>query len=129
MNLSPHEARFERNVELLKQYVAERGHCNIALATTVLAGNDEVKLGRWVGYMRTQHKRQKLDRYRIATLEAIPGWSWETRRSGPQPKQVERNNEIRSLRRQGITLELIAYNYGLSKQRVAQLCEGIKPGS
>lgn len=129
MNLSPHQARFERNVELLKQFVSEHGHCNVALATTVMAGADEVKLGRWVGYMRTQHKREKLDRYRIATLEAVPGWNWETRRSGPEPKQVERDNEIRSLRRQGITLELIAYNYGLSKQRVAQLCEGIKPGS
>lgn len=128
MNLSPHQARFERNIELLRKFVAKHGHCNVPLAATVLAGSDEVKLGRWVGYMRTQHSQGKLSDYRVATLEAVAGWSWETRRSGPEPKKVDRDNEMRSLRRQGITLEAIAYNYGLSKQRVAQVCKGIKPG-
>lgn len=127
MNLSPHQARFERNVELLRKLVAKRGNCNIPLALVVDDEGDEVKIGRWVGYMKTQHKQNRLDAYRIATLEAIPGWNWEGRRSGPEPKQAERDSEIRNLRRQGITLEAIAYNYGLSKQRVAQLCDGIKP--
>jgi len=127
MNSFPHQARFEQNVELLRKLVADQGSCNVPLSKQIFDEAGTVNIGRWVGYIKTKHKQGRLDPYRIATLEAIPGWNWETRRSGPEPKQAERDNEIRSLRRQGITLEAIAFNYGLSKQRVAQLCEGVRP--
>jgi len=52
MNLSPHQARFERNAELVRKLVAKRGNCNIPLALVVDDEGDEVKIGRWVGYMR-----------------------------------------------------------------------------
>lgn len=129
MNSFPHQARFEQNIELLRKLVADQGNCNIPLAKQISDQDGTVNIGRWVGYVRTKYKQGRLDPYRIATLEAIPGWNWETRRSGPEPKQVERDSEIRNLRRQGITLEAIAFNYGLSKQRVAQLCEGIRPAN
>lgn len=112
---------------MLRKLVAELGHCRIPLAMTTTDGDVTINIGRWVGYMRTKYKQQRLDPYRITTLEAIPGWDWGTRRSGPKPKQTQRDNEIRNLRRAGITLEGIAFDYGLSKQRIAQLCDGIRP--
>lgn len=130
MMRSAYESRFEQHLGALQNFVAREKHCNVPYSHV----EDGIHLGRWVAYIRsrrrkdlalaeqgakTQRKRIP-DRY-VEALERVPGWDWAARRPGPTPK-TDRNAEIRELRRNGVSLGVIAETYGLSKQRVHQLC-------
>ena len=121
MNPSAYQSRFEQHVEALRQYVAETGTCNVPHAHHVEKGGTSISLGRWVAYVRNRYRIGRLRDSQIAILEAIPGWTWAARKPGP-PAKEKRNDEIRRLRAEGISLESIAFTYGLSKQRIHQIC-------
>lgn len=40
---------------------------------------DGYRLGRWVGVQRRTYKAGRVAADRIAQLEALPGWSWNTK--------------------------------------------------
>lgn len=111
-----YEARFAANLELLRGYLTEHGTSDVPIAYVT----EGVALGRWVGYQRSTYRRGRLPQARVEALEALEGWHWERRTPGARPN-VERNERIRSLRSQGVSLEAIACEFGLSKQRVHQL--------
>lgn len=122
MNSSTYQTRFEQHVEALRQYVAEHGTCEVPHSYVhQKGGGASIALGRWVAYVRGRFRSGRVPQDRAATLQAIPGWTWEARKPGP-PAKTDRNAEIRRLRDSGISLETIAMNYGLSKQRIHQIC-------
>lgn len=128
---SAYESRFQQHLGALQNFVAREKHCNVPYSHV----EDGLHLGRWVAYIRSRRRkdlegggeasrvaRKRIpDRY-VEALEMVPGWDWAARRPGPAPK-TGRNAEIRELRRNGVSLGVIAETYGLSKQRVHQLCE------
>lgn len=128
MAKSAYESRFEKHIGALQNFAVREGHCNVPYVHV----EDGIQLGRWVAYVRSRRRKdlsgtsghsghQLLsDRY-VEALDRVPGWSWEARRPGPAPK-TDRNAEIRALRKQGVSLGMIAETYGLSKQRIHQLC-------
>lgn len=117
MAKSVYESRFETHLGALRTFALREGHCNVPYAHS----EGSIPLGRWVAYVRTRNRRGRLSDAHASALETVPGWSWEQRRPGPQPK-TDRNEEIRMLRRSGVSLSVIAETYGLSKQRIHQLC-------
>jgi len=125
MTTTPYESRFNSKVELVRQWSADNGNCNIPVGAVIHTQGHPVRIGRWVDYIRGQHRTGRLPSERIQVLEAIPGWTWEPRQRGPVADTHKvRDSQIRQLRREGITLEAIAYSFGLSKQRIAQICTG-----
>jgi hypothetical protein len=122
MTSSTYQSRFEQHIEALRQYVAEHGTCEVPHSYVYQKGGGaSIALGRWVAYVRGRFRSGRVPQDRAAALQAIPGWTWEARKPGP-PAKTERNAEIRRLRDSGISLETIAMNYGLSKQRIHQIC-------
>mgnify|MGYP006277571335 CR=1 FL=1 len=127
MSKTAYESRFDDHLGALQTFRIREGHCNVPYAHV----ENGIALGRWVAYVRSRYRkdmtgengptRRLLSERHTQALSLIPGWSWEARRPGPTPKH-DRNAEIRELRNSGISLSVIAETYGLSKQRIHQLC-------
>jgi len=76
-----------RNLDNLRTFVRKRGWD--ALATKpIVAG---ARLDKWVAHRRDEYRQGHLDKWLIRGLEALPGWTWDPRRTG-----YERN--LRELR-------------------------------
>ena len=71
----PHEASWEDGHRRLKEFVAREGHARVPQR----AIQDGFHLGAWVNSQRQQSMQQTLDPQRRAQLEALRGWSWQTR--------------------------------------------------
>jgi superfamily II DNA or RNA helicase len=68
-------ARWEEGFSRLQQYVDLHGDADVPKSYTV-NGYD---LGAWVGNQRTKRARGVLESDRERQLQAMPGWSWDTR--------------------------------------------------
>lgn len=69
-----------RNLDNLRAFTKKHGWD--ALATKpVLAG---VRLDKWVAHRRDEYRRHCLDAWLIRGLEALPGWTWDPRRSSQE---------------------------------------------
>ena len=126
MNASVFNSRFDQHVEALKRYAAEAGTCDVPNSYVWNKDGTPLPLGRWVSYIKSRYNKGRLPQQRVQILEAVPGWSWKPRRPGPQEER-QRNTEIRKMREAGLSLDSIANSYGLSKQRIHQIC-GRKTG-
>lgn len=121
--------RWNLYLEALQQYVNRTGHARVPSSHTETFGDGTtVNLGAWVGYVRQRQRAGLLSPERVETLSNVPGWEWGPLRPGPQADTV-RNNEIMSLRSQGISLQRIGDQFGLSRQRVHQIVRLLTPVS
>ena len=112
--------RFERYLKALRQFSAREGHTRVPAIHIEIVDGTEVNIGAWVGYMRQRKKKGNLPSTRVAQLEALPGWEWGPLRPGPATN-INRNQEILTMRREGRTLRQIADFFDLSRQRVHQI--------
>jgi hypothetical protein len=132
MSRNPRTARFDSrwddNVAALRQWAESHG-TPMAPAGTVIKvrdsrGSREVNVGSFVAYVRSRHRKGLLDQSRKKQIESIPGWTWARLQPGPKG-EVDRNEEIRRLRRQGVTLGELAEQFGMSRQRIHQIAPDV----
>jgi hypothetical protein len=69
-----HASFWDEGYTRLGEYVAREGHALVPLQHHE-AG---FKLGSWVGRQRRAHKLGQLEPTRVARLEALPGWVWDS---------------------------------------------------
>ena len=81
-------------------------------------------IGAWVGYMRQRYRNGILSQQRAEKLESITGWTWGPLRPGPA-SNTERDEQIIRLRSEGKSLQAIAEQVGVSRQRVHQIARRI----
>ncbi len=98
---------------------------------------EERSLGAWAANQRTVYKKSKLDQQRVAKLESLPGWMWDSFQGAwgknfrelkdfldtnkDYPSAASKNLEERSLRG-WVKIQRAAYKKSkLDQQRVAQL--------
>ncbi len=113
--------RWERYIEALNRYVQRTGNARVpAQHTEVFDDGTSVKLGPWVGYVRTRYRAGLLSVERAQSLASIPGWEWGPLRPGPAADAM-RNAQILTLRSQGVSLQKIGDQFGLSRQRIHQI--------
>ena len=72
----PHRADWEEGLAQLLAFVQREGHAVVPAAHT---SDDGFSLGAWVNAQRTGYTSATLDSARRERLEAVPGWTWETR--------------------------------------------------
>lgn len=113
--------RWNQYLAALNNYTARTGHARVpASHIEVMPDGTAVNLGAWVGYTRQRQRAGLLSSERVATLSAVPGWEWGPLRPGPAA-DTTRNAEIMNLRSQGVSLQRIGDEFGLSRQRVHQI--------
>ncbi len=66
---------FYYNLGLLQAFVAREGHARVPSDHV----EDGINLGRWVVTQRQFKSKDRLSDDRRAQLEALPGWSWDSR--------------------------------------------------
>jgi len=69
----PRDEQFERNLSLLKEFVAREGHARVPALYTV----GSVRLGSWVNTLRTS--ASKIPAEKVAILNAA-GFIWSARK-------------------------------------------------
>jgi hypothetical protein len=104
----------------LTQYVERTGHARVPATHIETLDDSPVKLGAWVAYTRQRYRAGLLSTERASELAGLPGWEWGPLRPGPSADHA-RNMQIRTLRSQGISLQKIGDEFGLSRQRVHQI--------
>ncbi|BBY53993.1 hypothetical protein MKOR_12440 [Mycolicibacillus koreensis] len=66
---------WERGFAELSAYVDEHGHSRVPQS---YVADDGYRLGKWVRNQREAYRNEKLSTDRVARLEALPGWAWNT---------------------------------------------------
>jgi len=114
------QIKWNQYVRALEKFSQTKGHTAVPANHKAEVDGVVVKLGNWVGYIRSRGRSGKLPAERTAELDAIPGWTWGTRRPGPQG-DPNRDIEIALARKGGRSLQSIAVEWNLSRQRVHQI--------
>ena len=68
------EAAFQQNFQALLQYVDREGTAHVHDDHVEPFGGEDVKLGKWVGKRRAEHRKGNLSAERAAALGGLPGW-------------------------------------------------------
>lgn len=116
--------KWARNIKALELFVAEHGHARVPAATRVVVEGVPISLGSWVSYLRVKHKMGTLSPEKKQVLEQFPSWSWGPCKPGPLG-DAQRDEAMLQARAGGRSLQSIADEYGLSRQRVHQILERI----
>ena len=117
--------KFNLYTEALEQYISKNGNSKIPAAHIEILNEKEISLGAWAGYIRQRFRKNQLPAARVTRLEQIEGWNWGPFQPGPATDSV-RNESIREMRIQGLSLRQIADEFDLSRQRVHQIVKKMK---
>ncbi len=100
--------------------MSNNGHALVPASAKVEVDGVVVSLGSWVSYLRMKYRGGKLAQDRQAQLEQFPRWSWGPCKPGPTG-DAQRDEAMLDARNTGRSLQSIADEYGLSRQRVHQI--------
>jgi hypothetical protein len=73
---NPHRDSWAEGFGYLCRFVQREGHSRVPQTQV----EDAYRLGQWVGVQRTTYKTGQLAADRVARLEALPDWRWNTRK-------------------------------------------------
>lgn len=119
-NRIPNTDRWERNFLALQQYTNRTGDARVPVSHVELYEGRNTPIGAWVGYMRQRYRNGALSQSRIERLQSLNGWTWGPLRPGPASNN-DRDEQIMRLRSEGKSLQSIAEQVGISRQRVHQI--------
>jgi len=112
--------KWSRNLKALQIFVSNNGHALVPASTKIEVDGVVVSLGSWVSYLRVKYKTGTISSSKKEELEAFSGWSWGPCKPGPTG-DTQRDIAMLSARQSGRSLQSIADEYGLSRQRVHQI--------
>lgn len=124
MNEKPADATanalWAERFEALNQFKLREGHALVPVNHTETLRGVEIKLGSWVSYLRLRYHKDRLPQRWVEKLERLDGWAWGPLQPGPRAN-LQRDREIKKLRKQGRSLQEIGTMFGLSRQRIHQI--------
>lgn len=114
------EEKWNKYITALSNFADEKGHTDVPASYTVESAGVVLKLGNWTGYIKARGRNGKLSDERKKQLESITGWTWGVRKPGPCG-DASRDQQIAIARKGGRSLQSIAVEWNLSRQRVHQI--------
>lgn len=120
--------KWQSHITALRNYVARTGTSRVPRQHVELTEEfGEIKLGAWVSYVRHRQRKGHLTVEQASELSSLPNWHW-----GPLPAGRTGNPERDRLiierfdGGRGATLQAIANEFGITRQRVHQIVTGAK---
>lgn len=108
------------HITALRNYVARTGTSRVPRHHVEPTEFGDVKLGAWVSYVRHRQRKGHLTTEQASELATLPAWSW-----GPLPagrtSNPDRDRQIRARFATGASLQAIANEFGLTRQRIHQI--------
>lgn len=121
--------RWNTHIEALRAYVARTGTSQVPRSHVETTEHGEVSLGVWVSYVRHRQRKGHLSTEQEVELSSLPDWNWDKLRAG-RTSQPERDREIvRRYTTEGKSLQALANEYGLTRQRVHQIVKSSRVSS
>jgi hypothetical protein len=117
--------RWSRYIEALHNYATRTGNARVPASHIELTNDGTLNLGSWVAYVRQRYRAGLLSTDRANDLAAVPGWEWGPLQPGPAADHL-RNAEILTMRAQGISLQKIGDQFGLTRQRIHQIVRSLE---
>ena len=112
--------KWDLYVRALKDFVATNNHSEVPSGFVYELNGHSLKLGAWVGYIRARGRTNSLPRDKHEELSSVATWSWSQRKPGPHGDR-DRDVSILEARKSGKSLQSIANEWNLSRQRVHQI--------
>jgi hypothetical protein len=105
----------------LRKYVERTGSCQVPRNHVEVTEHGEVRLGAWVSYVRHRQRKGYLSAQQVDELAILPGWRWDKLRAG-RTSHPERDRQIvQRYTNDRVSLQTLANEYGLTRQRVHQI--------
>lgn len=117
--------KFDIHFQALEQFISREGHSKIPAAHVEKFQEKEISLGAWAGYIRQRYRNGLLSGERIQKFNSLPNWQWGPFQPGPST-DIQRNEQIKKMRQDGLSLREIADEFNLSRQRVHQIVRKIE---
>lgn len=112
--------KWSRNIKALEIFVSRNGHALVPASAKEEVDGIIVSLGSWVSYLRMKYRNGRLAQDKQIQLEQFPRWTWGPCKPGPIG-DTQRDEAMLLARNSGRSLQSIADEYGLSRQRVHQI--------
>ena len=107
-------------VRALREFVATNNHSEVPSGFVYELNGHNLKLGAWVGYIRARGRANNLSTEKYEELSSVNTWFWYQRKPGPYGDK-NRDVSILEARKSGKSLQSIANDWNLSRQRVHQI--------
>ena len=119
------DERWHRHLKALQQYIERTGTTKVPSGHIEQIDGSPVLLGNWVSHQRQAYRNGMLRTDRAGALNQISGWEWGPLSRGPQP-DGDRDRRILQLCDNGLSLQQVADQVNLSRQRVHQILKRAK---
>lgn len=123
--------KWHTHIAALRSYVARTGTARVPRNHVEKTDeHGEIKLGAWVSYVRHRQRKGHLTSEQATELSSLPNWQW-----GPLPAGRTGNPDRDRLiverfdSGRGMTLQAIANEFGITRQRVHQIVTNAKQNS
>lgn len=114
--------KWNTHITALRRYVERTGTSRVPRNHIEPTEFGDIKLGAWVTYVRHRNRKGHLTTEQAQELASLPQWQWGPLRAG-RTSNPERDRLIveRFADGRGATLQSIANEFGLTRQRVHQI--------
>lgn len=113
--------KWNTHLQALRAYVARTGTSQVPRGHVETTEHGEIGLGAWVSYVRHRQRKGHLSIEQEIELSSLPNWKWDKLRAG-RTSHPERDREIvRRYTTDRVSLQVLATEYGLTRQRVHQI--------
>ncbi len=74
----PFEDDFQEGLRALQQFSAREGHTQVSREHPEILDGEDFPLATWMTSRRSNYRQGRLSADRVAAVEAVPGWVWDT---------------------------------------------------
>jgi hypothetical protein len=114
------QIKWDLYVRALRDFVSTNNHSEVPSGFVYEINGHSLKLGAWVGYIRARGRANNLSTEKYEELSSVSTWFWYQRKPGPYGDK-NRDISIHEARKSGKSLQSIANEWDLSRQRVHQI--------
>lgn len=121
--------KWNTHLTALHRYVARTGTSRVPRNHVEPTDFGDVKLGAWVSYVRHRQRMGHLTPEQVTELASLPSWAWGPLPAGRTSHPDRDRLIVERFASGGTSLQQIASEFGLTRQRIHQIVKSARSGS